>query len=171
MNLKITFAVLLCALLFSCRKDEITPEYIEARDAWGEWKEAKAQNGNSYAFKAVTTSFANTGTSTEIRVENGVVTSRKFKAYTLNRFEEDEVFDSYEETGADVGLNQKGLEPMTIDELYRTCLNDYLQVDPERNTLYFTTIISGAPGMCGYVPANCMDDCYTGFRIQSFGWN
>lgn len=167
---RLTLAVMLSTLLLSCDKETIAPEYLEAIDARLEWNEARQQNGNNYTYTAVTTSFSNTGTSTEIRVEDGIVTYRRYEAYSLVAGQKD-VTDTYEETGADIGSNQMGMAPLTIGELYYTCLNEYLRVDPEKNYLYFTTIISGVPGVCGYVPDNCMDDCYLGFNIETFRWD
>ena len=142
--------------------------YQESIDAWGE---LKVTNGDSYIYQTTHTSWSSHGNTTEIRVDDGVVTTRIYQEFKINPSNSDRTITySYREDGDGVGSNPKGAEPLTIDELYQTCIKDFMTADVETNTVYFQTTTEGLMTLCGFVPEGCADDCYHGIRIYSFAW-
>lgn len=141
------------------------PESVQA------WEELKAINGGSYIYQTTFTSWTGDGHTTEIRVDDGIVTMRAYQEFDANQSNgEKTIIYSYREVGADVGSNMKGAQPRTIDELYQTCASDFLTVDAESNTVYFETTNDGLMTICGFVPDGCVDDCFNGIRIHAFAW-
>ena len=142
--------------------------YLESLEKWNDLKE---RNGNSYVYQTAFTSWAGFGSITEIRVEDGKVTSRKYQSFSYNDMTgEREVTFSYSETASNLGSNQEGAAPLTIDEMYGTCVSQYLVVDENSNTIYFETESDGLMTLCGFVPNNCVDDCFMGISIDAFEW-
>ncbi|MEL7122356.1 MAG: hypothetical protein AAFO07_23120 [Bacteroidota bacterium] len=142
--------------------------YLESLQKWNDLKDS---NGKSYVYQTSFTSWAGFGSITEIRVEDGKVTSRKYQAFNYNDMTgEREVTFSYSETASKLGSNQQGTAPWTIDEWYNSCLSKYLVVDDKNNTIYFETEDNGLMTLCGFVPNNCVDDCFQGISINAFEW-
>ncbi len=140
-------------------------------DSYDSWTQLKEQNGNSYKYQTTFTSWAGFGNTTEIMVENGVVTGRAYHEFVINDTTgEYKTMSSYIETSSNLGSNEAGAELMTIDELYSTCASEYLIVKKSENRIYFETDTTGLMTLCGYVPNSCADDCYYGIRIDSFDW-
>lgn len=144
---------------------------LSYNESLSKWTELKAKNGNSYVYQTTFTSWAGFGSITELKVIDGIVTSRNYQYFQINVTNGlEEIVDSYSETKADLGIHEKGAVLMTIDELYNTCASKYLIVEKETNTIYFESKLNGLMTLCGFVPENCADDCYTGIRIDSFDW-
>ncbi len=62
-------------------------------------------------------SWAGFGSTTELRIENDIVTQRLFKAFTFyNNTGERQVTDSYNVIGAELGENENGAPLLTIDK-------------------------------------------------------
>ena len=142
--------------------------YQESIDAWSALKET---NGDSYVYQTTFTSWTGRGNTTEIRVDDGVVTTRIYQEFQVNQSDGKKIVDFYyREDGDDVGSHTKGAKPHTIDELYESCASEFLIADRENNTVYFETTDEGLMTMCGFVPSGCADDCYTGVTIDSFAW-
>ena len=135
------------------------------------WNELKKTHGNSYIYQTTFTSFTGVGGTTEIKVENGTVRARIYQEFKINQNNgAKQVVFAYTETGEDLGLNRKGAPALTIDELYQSCANNYITVDPEKNAIIFQTSEEGLMTVCGFYPDGCMDDCFNGLRIDSFRW-
>ncbi len=142
--------------------------YTESID---KWNDLKNRNGNSYIYQTTFVSWAGFGSVTELKIIDGIVTSRIYQEFRINETNgEREVVDIYSETKVDLGIHEKGAAPATIDELYNSCASEYLIADEKQNTLYFETELNGLMNLCGFVPKGCMDDCYIGVRINSFEW-
>lgn len=142
--------------------------YTESRK---QWIRLRDQDANTYRYSVLETSVNDRGSETTITVENGKVTARDFEAFTIS--EEDgsrNVIFSYSENKQTLGSHQRGAPAVNIDELYDTCLGDYLGIDNETNTIYFDTHEGGIISLCGYVPDLCQDDCFVGFDISYFSW-
>lgn len=143
--------------------------YTESRK---QWMRLKAEHKNSYRYSVLELSVTNHGSETSITVKNGKVTARDYVAFLIS--EEDGsriVLSTYSEKGKDLGSHSEGAPAVTIDDLYDTCLAEYLSVDPETNTVYFDTNETGVIALCGFVPHLCQDDCFVGFDISYFGWD
>ena len=164
----------LCYL--SCSKsDEVLNTIISSNglsysDSIREWQKLKKQNGNSYSYEIIFASFAGFGSTTAITVKDGKVIERKYEAYRDNTNER-EITDTYIENESNLGINERGALPKTIDELYATCANEYLRVDEETNIIYFETAdATGILSLCGFYPKGCADDCFMGIRLKNFKW-
>jgi len=135
------------------------------------WEILKKKKGNSYVYETSFSSWTGYRTITKIIVFNGKVVKRTFEEYKTDPNTGELLFtDSYTEENENVGLNDKGAVPATIDELYASCSGRYLLVDEKSNTIYFDTNEEGILSLCGFYPDMCMDDCFQGFRIDSFSW-
>lgn len=171
----VALITLLFALMVSCEKTVLTTFTGDGEFTFAEsllhWHNLKKEKGNSYLYKTRFTSFSGYRSSTEIKVEDGIVTSRIFESsLTDDTTGESTPFESYTETGAELGTNQSGADILTLDELYRACATQYLIVDPVENNLYFNTQADGVMTLCGYFPYRCADDCFEGISIDEFEW-
>lgn len=174
------FFVILMVLLISCEKNNDKNSVlttlkgdsgISYNESLSKWRELKLINGNSYTYQTTFISWTGFSNITELKIEDGIVTSRIYKEFQTNETNgQKELIDSYTETMNSLGSHDKGANLLTIDDLYNSCAGEYLIVDKERNTLYFDTGISGLMTLCGFVPNGCVDDCFTGVRIISFEW-
>lgn len=166
-------------LIFSCSVDALQEnltlegEYgFNFRESKAEWDKLKKKNGNSYVYTILEQSWTGHGSETTIEVVKGKVTGRYYIAFEIS--DEDgskNITDSYEETlRKDIGKHDAGAPPYTMDDLYRTCISEYLVADPDTNEVYFETNEEGVMMLCGFVPLGCHDDCYRGIRISYFAW-
>lgn len=175
------------ALLFSCEKKTvcIQPESSELSsvspltsqsgmpfsESSDKWTALKNLNGNSYVYQTTFDSWIGESSITEVKVIDGIVTSRVYEHFrTSETTGQHELIESYSETIADLGTHENGALPITIDELYTTCSSDYLTVDVNNNTIHFETELNGLMTLCGFVPNDCLDDCYSGVSISNFDW-
>lgn len=179
MKIAVTMAFTACLVLSACKKDThlsvlttLTGESgITYDESLEKWNALKALNGDSYIYQSTFVSWTGSGTITEIRVENGVATRRKYQAFETSGVKgERTVISSYVEEERELGRDERGARPLTIDELYATCAKEYLIADTELNTLLFNTDSRGLMSLCGYVPDNCLDDCFQGVNIYGFDW-
>ncbi len=148
---------------------ENTSTFTELRDeSFSKWTEFKEKNGNSYMYQTSRSSWTGSSSKTEFKIINGVVISRRYEAFRPSgTYVERRKVYSYSETKDDLGTNTRGGKPLTLDELYHSCADEYLIVDKSKNTLYFKTNQDGLMTLCGFVPRTCADDCFRGVRIDS----
>lgn len=170
-----------CALAFihvSCDLEALVPAlsvqgdsgftYSESRSLWLEMKE---DNGDSYEYTIGVLSWTGHGNNTVITIEEGKVIGRIYQEYFMDPDNGDKTDGfGYSETGVDVGSNEKGAKPLTMDDLYGICLAEYLVADPENNRVYFNTDELGLMVTCGFVPNGCADDCFQGISLSNFKW-
>ncbi|MFD1096383.1 hypothetical protein [Salegentibacter chungangensis] len=144
--------------------------YNESKEMWAEMKEV---NGNSYSYTLEFISWTGAGSRTTITVKDGIVAERYYEAF-LQKTEDgehnEEITETYTETNDEIGSHEAGAEPLSVDELYELCLAEYLVVNETENTIYFNTTQQGVISECGYVPENCVDDCFRGFQMSHFEW-
>ncbi len=173
------FYLVIVFICFSCEKNDqlkaltkISGESgISYNESMQKWDELKMVNGNSYRYQTGFQSWAGFGNTTEIEVLAGKVVARSYEEFTIDdQSGEVIIIDSFSENENHLGLHQKGAAPLLIDELYGTCANELLVVDQRKNTLYFETTSNGLMTLCGYVPDDCIDDCFNGIRINTFDW-
>ena len=123
--------------------------YNESHDMWVEMKN---ENGNSYKYQSSFQSWVGFGDITEVDVEEGVVIARNYTAFIFNDLTNmRETTTTYNEVSNQIGANQEGAPPLTIDELYQSCSGEFLKVNRSNNTLYFESNDSGLMKTCGYV--------------------
>jgi len=170
--------VLMLLLFVSCVNDDTSQFELRGENGFSykesleQWKKLKKDNGNSYVYKTVFVSWMfNYGSSTELKIENGIVVERNYEVYNfIDENGEKEIIDSYIENVENIGTHQEGALPKTIDELYNTCAGDYLIVNSKDNVIYFETNENGILSLCGFVPEGCMDDCYRGIQVEFIKW-
>jgi len=173
--------LILIVILMSCKKNNDDKLSVLAtlksesgltyNESLAQWTKLKNLNGNSYIYQTTFVSWTGFGSITELKIEEGLVTSRAYQEFKTNETNgQREIIDSYTETKNNLGSHEKGANPLTIDDLYNSCASEYLTVDIENNTLYFETELDGLMTLCGFVPDGCMDDCLSGISINSFKW-
>ncbi|WP_156879152.1 hypothetical protein [Salinimicrobium xinjiangense] len=170
---------LILLLLFSCSIDALEENLnIEGehgynfRESKAAWDQLKKKNGNSYEYTILEQSWTGHGSETTLLVEKGKVKGRYYIAFLIS--DEDgskTITDSYEEIlKKDIGKHEPGAPPFTMDDLYKSCISEFLIADPDTNEVYFETDEVGIMILCGFVPIGCQDDCYRGIRISNFSW-
>ncbi len=155
------------------KKDKLFQKHQLPEDKFNEslnkWEKLKAENGDSYTYQTQFVSWTGFRATTTLTIEEGKVVSRSYRETNSNQ----EVTFSYIETSAKDNLGShkyRGASVLTIDDLYKNCIDQYLVVDESNNSIYFETDDNGLMTLCGYVPNNCMDDCFMGVRVSSFDW-
>ncbi len=142
------------------------------RESKQEWDKLKAKNNNSYTYTILEESFTGFGSETTILVRRGKVVERHYEAFEISEENGTKtVTYSYsEENARELGQHPEGAEPLTMDQLYRSCVAQYLIADSGTNEIYFETNEEGVMMLCGFVPHGCQDDCYRGITISEFAW-
>lgn len=140
-------------------------------ESFNAWNRLKKKNGESYEYQTEFNSFSGFSSVTTITVLKNKVIQRTFQQYKLtDNGKKVKTEHSYFENENELGNNQAGAPAATIDMLYDSCINKYLKINSEQNTIYFSTHDNGILKSCGYIPKYCMDDCFTGVTIKSFKW-
>ena len=170
-------SLLIMFLFFSCEKGETNQFELRGENGFSYnesfelWNKLKENNGNSYVYKTKFVSWTNYGSSTELKIKNGIVVERIFEKFRyLESNGEKEIIDSYFENIENLGTHDKGALPKTIDALYNSCASEYLMVNSKENEIYFDTNENGLLSLCGFVPIGCVDDCFRGVQLDSFYW-
>ncbi|MBD8488044.1 hypothetical protein IFO69_04725 [Echinicola sp. CAU 1574] len=167
--LRYTPAILIALFLFSCDSGQ-DDHQNQLEKSEKNWQVLKSENGESYRYQVSTSSWTGYSSITTITVLKGLVTKREFQSYLPDNEGGQELVYSYVEEGEKIGADTEGAEPITLDELYDVCKEEYLTVDPNSNTIYFTEFDNGLVKSCGYVPQNCVDDCFFGFSLKIIEW-
>jgi hypothetical protein len=176
---KLFLFFLLPLIGFSCEKNDKQSVLTDLKGQYGFsfnqslniWNDFKNKNGNSYSYTTTVGSWTGYGSTTEFKIEEGVIISRTYQRFKINGQDgTKEILESYNETGDGLGTHSKGASLLTIDDLYEACANKYLMADQKSNALYFETSKDGLMTSCGFVPNGCMDDCFQGVIISSVDW-
>ncbi|WMI64572.1 hypothetical protein RBH94_10920 [Aestuariibaculum sp. YM273] len=172
--------LLTCTINFSCDGNRASQakSLYNFKISLDSWNNLKHSNENSYSYTVSSRSVFGSGTNTSITVLDGKVTSRVYEAYTLYNevsgnylgFENRIVLEAYTESYETLGTHTSGAPALTIDELYNTCLSEYLSVDPDDNHVTFNYDSNNIIENCYYVPDGCMDDCAVGVSLSNFEW-
>lgn len=175
--IKNTIALLVIAITcISCEKEdnifEIKGEnnynYYESLETWNQLKNI---HGDSYTYETTYGSWTGYGSTTKLEIKNGIVISRTNHRYQIDNSNGEKVtIDSYSENLENLGSHDYGASLLTMDEIYDICAEEYLIVNKKNNNIYFETKENGIIKLCGFVPNNCQDDCFTGISIENFNW-
>ncbi len=168
-SLKFITAIMVIFLVFSCESDQDARQN-QFEKSKKSWQVLKSENNESYRYQVSTASWTGYSSITTISVLNGAVTKREFESYNSDNQGGKELVHSYVEVGEEIGADVEGADPLTLDELYDICKKEYLTVDSNTNTVYFTEFDNGLVQSCGYVPNNCVDDCFRGFTLSIIEW-
>jgi hypothetical protein len=142
------------------------------QQSYEKWLSDKRAHKESYEYMVTFTSWAGFRENTTITVNRGVVTGRSYEAwkYKEDKPGEKEITAQWTENITNLNSHQEGATSQTLDKLYQQCSDNWLPVNPSQNTIYFENKNNGLLSLCGYVPKNCADDCFTGVRISEFNW-
>jgi len=164
--------VVLFLMMVSCGEDDNDFSLItDFKTSKAKWEQQKSIHGNSYTYQTTFISWTGYRTMTELTIKDGIVISRLYEAFEINGPNgQKEIIDSYFEQGTDLGSNENGANLLTIDQLYDSCISDYLTAGTKDNKLYFEAKLDGTMSTCGYVPNGCVDDCFFGVQINSIIW-
>ncbi len=172
------FTLSLCFL--NCDTDDSKSKNILAyNSSLNSWKTLKQTNGTSYLYEVSTASVFGLGfgSKTVITIKNDVVISRVYEAYSLYNINNEYlgydnrlILKTYSENAENLGSNNEGASPVTIDDLYATCLNEYLSVNSNSNTISFEVDDFNIIKDCYYEPNGCQDECLFGVRLTDFQW-
>ncbi len=155
----------LLTILSACKKESATSELIRSRAAWERFKNA---SGNSYSYTAVSSSAeAGSTDSTVIAVNNGTVTGRIYKRYSINgQTGQRSLMESWVENLGTLNSHPNGAGTLNLDNIYEKAGSVWLKADLKMNTIYFEAKNQGMISKCGYVPKDCADDCFNGITIS-----
>jgi hypothetical protein len=154
------------ALSTSCKKENVDfpNEFKKSVKAFDEFK---TETNNSYKFVVYNSSWNGSSSEMTFTINKGLIVERSFigkqfdyQTHKLN------IFAQWTETGNELNSHQSYLGLMTLDDVYERAAVDWLLVRSDSKT-YFETNNAGLLSKCGYVPVNCMDDCFIGITITS----
>lgn len=138
------------------------------------WNEAREASGNSYTYVVTTSSFSGFSTKTTLVITNDVVTERHYEERNIPEGSPNgvaEITATYDEVGVEnVGDDERGADPLLMEDLYVDCAES-VAVNTDDNNIFFETFDGettlGVVKLCGFVPKNCLDDCFQGFSLES----
>lgn len=169
--------VIIFLIIQSCSDDDqpfdqiITKNGVDYFQSYENWLQFKEERGNSYYYHITFQSWTGNGNITEVRVKDDQVISRWYREVFVHASTGDrDTTDIYFEDSSRLNSNPEGAPPLTIDELYTECVEQYLEVDPKHNEIYFDTNQQGLMASCGFVPKACVDDCFQGIRLTAIAW-
>ncbi|MCG9791068.1 hypothetical protein [Flavobacterium algicola] len=171
---KALLIIALAGILFSCVSTEdtiLSTTGVSLQQSSENWNDLKKIKGNSYNYDTATTSWTGTNSVTQIIVVNDKVTARNYETFTMNSQNIKIITNSYFEDKNNLGSNIEGTKPVTIEEVYSDCSQNYLSAKTKDNMVIFKTDSNGIINTCGYTIKNCQDDCFVGIKITSILWN
>lgn len=157
---KVLLAIFLCLFIFSCKEQELRSDFDVSIAAWKNFRET---SNNSYEYMTASSSWVGTSSTTVITVRYGEVIKRQYTQYQLGTAGNTPV-KTWTETRTDLNSHPEGSRGITLDEVYEQARN-WVKASEKENTIYFETNNAGMISLCGYVPDNCADDCFTGITI------
>ena len=137
---------------------------LKSKATWEKLK--KEQNKTTYSYKSKFTYKMMFDVTKEVTFEDNdaialIIHSSKFG-------DEEFISEEMNVRTKQGGYELKGIR--SIDEMYHYCLNKLFSMSDEENTIYFGVDENGIINMYGFVPKNCVDDCFEGQYIQEFFW-
>ena len=137
----------------------------EAKQSLETFRELAGSQGQDYLYRRDFASWTGSGCTTEIEVRDGSVVRRR-----QTRSNPDGVTEEWVELGDELG-SHTGCHPVqTFEEVYATCLDEVLCLDPADNWIFLELSEDGLLQTCEYFPKGCADDCAGGPRITAFEW-
>lgn len=125
----------------------------------------KTAHQNSYQFTLSFSSWSGYWQKTTMIVQEGKVVERQFES---GHEYEKKYNKTWKETGAKLGSHEDGHAPMTMDAVYEEA-QGWIKGSAE-NDYFFSTDATGIVTTAGFVPKECMDDCFEGYHVEGFAW-
>lgn len=141
------------------------PEPDELATSRSAWEQARDEAADSYSYVRVASYWTGERMETTVIVEGGNIVERDYVAYDGT----EEITDSWQEYGVDVGSHEAGFEALTIDQLYDLCRDDVMPSATDTNVLTFTTFEDGLLQNCFTVDQSLEDSGADGVALESIG--
>ncbi len=137
--------------------------------AYANWQVFKKSATNGYTFTILMpyTETPVKNAETTITVINNVVIARDFTTYNYSVGGVKVVAEHWSEDKTTINTHPGETWFLTMDDVYSRAKNEWLNVDPQKNTIYFDAKNSGLISTAGYFPNGCQDDCFIGLHIIS----
>ncbi|MBL4676525.1 MAG: hypothetical protein JKY70_10030 [Mucilaginibacter sp.] len=162
---RVSLAILaICLLFVACKKDENQNKIDESLKKWHAYK---ASVNNFYSYVVHFTSWTGSFMETKISVQNGKVIQRAFTSGERQQNSPTRIItNSWTETGSDIGTHDDyAAKPITLDQVYAQAPK-MINVNKQKNDIYFSVDDNGLIQSVGYVPKGCQDDCFNGVQIK-----
>lgn len=163
-----SFLIVLLAtitLVTSCKKSDFAHENKFDR-SYHSWLNFKKSAHDSYAYMVSSGSWTGIGTKTVITVKSGVVVRRDYERKNINRTTNqaftEEAWSEYLDS---LNAHSYGAPTLTLDEIYEKARTEWL-IKRKDAKIYFEADHAGMISNCGYTENGCVDDCFTGIRIN-----
>ncbi|MXV50928.1 hypothetical protein GS399_08070 [Pedobacter sp. HMF7647] len=163
---KILLSIIVFSALFNaCKKDASQNKLI---DSYSKFKEFKKSTDDNYSYTVISGSWTGIATETTITVMYGTVRMRECSLFAIDGGTGVKVLkESWVEDVKTLGTHKSGAEALTLDQVYEKAGNVWLKANTKENDIYFETANNGMISNCGYVPKNCIDDCFVGINISN----
>ncbi|WEK18251.1 MAG: hypothetical protein P0Y49_15780 [Candidatus Pedobacter colombiensis] len=165
-NYYLFIMLLIASIVTSCKKSDIA--YENGFDkSYKAWLAFKASSNNSYRYKVYTSSWTGFSSETTITVKDGKVVERVYIAKTVERpSNQIVVHEEWTEDVNSLNTHPNGYSTFTLDEIYNKAKTEWLLKRKDAD-VSLETKNNGMISSCGYVPKNCVDDCFFGISITS----
>lgn len=191
--MRIASLLFFMTFLSSCSGEQFEHK-SEFEKSTQKWNAFKQESKNSYKYTVVGGSWTGVSWSTNVVVKDGQVIERSFRYLSFRDYKRpdegwtEEIVQSmldkhqgnqnakeflatleWTERDIELGINNNSpaAAVYTIDQIYDKAKSEWLAKQEEGATYYFETKNNGIISLCGFVPNNCMDDCFIGINISS----
>lgn len=122
---------------------------------------------STYAYEIDHSSWIGTGNQTTISVVDSLVTKRSYREYEVDQTSgRQQTTFSYEEAGTILGSNEKGAQPLTVEQIMDECRNHIFEKWNESYSKMSIRFDDNGVFSCFYRPLNCEDDCTEGLGFK-----
>jgi hypothetical protein len=170
MNTKaLLWLICLATLFVSCKKENIENKK-EFDRSYQKWLDFKTASADSYQYTIGGGSWTGLGWEVTIVVKEGKVVKRDFK-YNIPTNWDGNIPDEKKQWTENAGeinshIDTPAGNALTLDEIYEKARTYWLKNRSGAKT-YFEATNTGLISSCGFVPNDCVDDCFNGITIIS----
>lgn len=165
-NYTLVMMLLIVSIFISCKKSDIehTTDFDKSYKAWQAFK---TSSNNSYTYTQQFGSWTGYSDETTITVKDGKVIGRSYIAKMIKQpSNQPAVVEEWTEDINSLNTHANRPAALTLDEIYEKAKTVWL-VKKKDAEVYLETKNNGMISSCGFVPDNCVDDCFTGIKITS----
>lgn len=157
--------LLLTCAFTSCKKSDI--EYENDYDkSYKAWLDFKKSSNNTYRYTVHSGSWTGQSSETTITVKDGKVIGRDYIAKSIKGHPHEVVIrEEWTEDIKDLNSHPNGYNTITLDDIYHKAKTEWL-IKRKDADVSLETKNNGMISSCGFVPKNCMDDCFSGINIK-----
>lgn len=152
-------------LVGSCKKSDLAHENQFDR-SYQAWLNFKKSSFDSYTYRVSSGSWTGTGVETTLTVKAGKVVQRDYERKNIDRTTNQPFTEeTWSESLDSLNTHSYGAPALTLDDIYDAARTEWLTKRKDAK-IYFEADNAGMISQCGYVDKNCVDDCFTGIRIN-----